>query len=130
MKNNLSGAQSVDSRDTKEYLEHKVKRETLREAILKAMVDNRVDALAYPTIRRKANLIGQAQLGNNCQIASNSGLPAIVVPSGFTPDGLPVGVELLGRAWTEPQLIKFAYAYEQATNHRRPPPSTPALARP
>lgn len=130
VKNNLSGAQSVDSRDTKEYLEHKVKRETLREAILKAMVDNRVDALAYPTIRRKANLIGQAQLGNNCQIASNSGLPAIVVPSGFTPDGLPVGVELLGRAWTEPQLIKFAYAYEQATNHRRPPPSTPALARP
>jgi len=130
VKNNLSGAQSVDSRDTKEYLEHKVKRETLREAILKVMADNRVDALAYPTIRRKANLIGQAQLGNNCQIASNSGLPAIVVPSGFTPDGLPVGVELLGRAWTEPQLIKFAYAYEQATNHRRPPPSTPALARP
>jgi hypothetical protein len=47
-----------------------------------------------------------------------------------TPDGLPVGVELLGRAWSEPQLIKLAYAYEQATRHRRPPASTPALARP
>jgi Asp-tRNA(Asn)/Glu-tRNA(Gln) amidotransferase A subunit family amidase len=52
------------------------------------------------------------------------------VPGGFTPDGLPVGVELLGRAWSEPQLIKFAYAYERATHHRRPPASTPALGRP
>ena len=55
---------------------------------------------------------------------------AIVVPGGFTADGLPVGVELLGRAWSEPLLIKFAYAYEQATRHCRPPASTPALDRP
>jgi len=38
-------------------------------------------------------------------------------------------VELLGRAWSEPQLIKLAYAYEQATRHRRPPASTPPLDR-
>ena len=81
---------------------------------------------AYPTIRRKANVIGEAQPGNNCRPILDSGLPAIVVPGGFTPDGLPVGVELLGRAWSERQLIKFAYAYEQATHHRRPPASTPA----
>ena len=85
------------------------------------MADNRVEALAYPTIRRKANVIGEMQMGTNCQLGANSGLPAIVVPGGFTPDGLPVGVELLGRAWSEPQLIKFAYAYEQATRQRRPP---------
>jgi Asp-tRNA(Asn)/Glu-tRNA(Gln) amidotransferase A subunit family amidase len=121
----LRGAQAVDSRDTKEYLEHIVKREKLRVAILKAMADQRVDALAYPVIRRKANLIGEAQLGTNCHLSANSGLPAIVVPGGFTPDGLPVGVELLGRAWSEAQLIKLAYAYEQATRHRRPPASTP-----
>jgi amidase len=137
----LRTSQGFESRDTKEYLEHVVKRNTLRGAILKAMADNRVDALAYPTIRRKANLIGEVQLGTmgvsiggqmgtNCYLSSNSGLPAIVVPGGFTPDGLPVGVELLGRAWSEPQLIKFAYAYEQATHHRRPPASTPALGRP
>jgi len=130
VKDNLNNSQSIDSRDTKEYLEHRLKRDLLREAILKAMADNRVDALAYPTIRRKANLIGQAQSGTNCRFASNSGLPAIVVPGGFTGDGLPVGVELLGRSWSEPQLIKLAYAYEQATNHRRPPPTTPALAGP
>jgi Asp-tRNA(Asn)/Glu-tRNA(Gln) amidotransferase A subunit family amidase len=126
----LRTSQGIDSRDTKEYLEHLVKRDALRQAILKVMADNRLDALAYPTIRRKANVAGQAQAGTNCHLSANSGLPAIIVPGGFTPDGLPVGVELLGRAWSEPQLIKLAYAYEQATRHRRPPASTPALGRP
>ena len=125
----LRASQAVESRDTTEYLAHIVKRNTLRQAILKEMADNHVDALAYPTIRRKANLIGEPQMGNNCHLSANSGLPAITVPGGFTQDGLPVGVELLGRAWSEPQLIKFAYAYEQATRHRHPPASTPALDR-
>ena len=124
---NLRNSQAVESRDTQEYFAHIVKRNILREAILQAMVDNRVEALAYPTIRRKANVIGEMQMGSNCQLSANSGLPAIVVPGGFTPDGLPVGLELLGRAWSEPQLIRFAYAYEQATRHRHPPASTPPL---
>jgi Asp-tRNA(Asn)/Glu-tRNA(Gln) amidotransferase A subunit family amidase len=126
---NLRNSQAIESRDTKEYLEHIVKRNALREAILKAMADNNIDALAYPAIRRRASLIGEVQAGTNCHLASNSGLPAIVVPGGFTADGFPIGVELLGRAWSEPQLIQFAYAYEQATHHRRPPGSTPALGR-
>ena len=125
---NLRNSQAVESRDTQEYFAHIVKRNILREAILKAMIDNGVEAFAYPTIRRKANVIGEMQMGSNCQLSANSGLPAIVVPGGFTPDGLPVGLELLGRAWSEPQLIKFAYAYEQGTRHRRPPSSTPALS--
>ena len=125
---NLRNSQAVESRDTQEYFAHIVKRNILREANLKAMIDNGVEAFAYPTIRRKANVIGEMQMGSNCQLSANSGLPAIVVPGGFTPDGLPVGLELLGRAWSEPQLIKFAYAYEQGTRHRRPPSSTPALS--
>src|SRR6516225_9613227 len=123
---NLRNSQAVESRDTAEYLAHIVKRNVLREGILKAMADNGVDALAYPTIRRTANVIGEQQMGSNCQLSANSGLPAIAVPGGFTLDGLPVGLELLGRAWSEPQLIKFAYAYEQATRHRRPPDSAPS----
>jgi amidase len=124
---NLRNSQAVESRDTQEYFAHIVKPNILRGAIVKAIVDNRVEAFAYPTIRRKANVIGETQMGSNCQLSANSGLPAITVPGGFTPDGLPVGLELLGRAWSEPQLIKFAYAYEQATRHRRPPDSTPPL---
>jgi Asp-tRNA(Asn)/Glu-tRNA(Gln) amidotransferase A subunit family amidase len=125
----LRTAEANATRETSEYLQHRRMRDTLREAILKVMADSSLDALAYPSIRLKPNFIGEAQAGNNCRLSSNSGLPAIVVPGGFTPDGLPVGVELLGRAWSEPQLIKFAYAYEQATHHRRPPTSTPTLHR-
>src|SRR5262249_36432571 len=79
----LRASQAVESRDTKESLEHIVKRDPLRQAILKAMADQRLDAFAYPTIRRKANVAGQPQAGTNCHLSTNSGLPAIVVPGGF-----------------------------------------------
>jgi Asp-tRNA(Asn)/Glu-tRNA(Gln) amidotransferase A subunit family amidase len=49
------------------------------------------------------------------------GVPAIVVPGGFYPDGLPFGLELSARAWKDGDLLSWAYAYEQATRHRRPP---------
>jgi amidase len=48
------------------------------------------------------------------------------VPGGFA-DGLPVGIEILGRAYSEGDLLKIAYSYEQATLHRRPPWTTPPL---
>jgi amidase len=125
-------SQAVESRDTKEYLQEIVKRNTLWQTIMKAMANNRVDVLVYPEIRRKPPIIDEAAKGpypSACRLSANSGLPAILVPAGFTTDGLPVGVELLGRAWSEPQLVKFAFAYEQATRHRKPPASTPALTR-
>jgi Asp-tRNA(Asn)/Glu-tRNA(Gln) amidotransferase A subunit family amidase len=124
----LRNAQARETREIVEYFKHMNMREVLRQSVLKVMADSNLDALAYPTIRRKANLIGEAQQGTNCRLSANSGLPAIVMPSGFTPDGLPVGVELIGRAWSEPQLIKLAYAYEQATHHRRSPTTTPPLS--
>ncbi len=50
-----------------------------------------------------------------------SGYPSINVPAGYESDGMPFGVTFIGRAFSEPLLIKAAYAYEQATKHRRPP---------
>jgi amidase len=49
------------------------------------------------------------------------GVPAVVVPGGFYPDGLPFGLELSARPWKDGDLLGWAYAYEQATRHRRPP---------
>jgi Asp-tRNA(Asn)/Glu-tRNA(Gln) amidotransferase A subunit family amidase len=118
----------VESRDTKEYWQHVAKRDLLRQAVLQAMADHRLDALAYPPIRRKANIIGEPQAGTNCHLSANSGLPALVVPAGFTTDGLPVGIELMGRPWSEALLLRLGYAYEQSTGHRRPPVNTPPLA--
>jgi Asp-tRNA(Asn)/Glu-tRNA(Gln) amidotransferase A subunit family amidase len=49
---------------------------------------------------------------------------------GFVRDGaLPVGLQIYGDAWSEPTLIRLGYAYEQATHHRRPPATAPALTR-
>jgi Asp-tRNA(Asn)/Glu-tRNA(Gln) amidotransferase A subunit family amidase len=49
------------------------------------------------------------------------GVPAVVVPGGFYSDGLPFGLELSARPWKDGDLLSWAYAYEQATRHRRPP---------
>ncbi len=57
-------------------------------------------------------------------VAAVAGYPHVTVPAGFF-RGLPIGVSFFGRAWSEPTLIKLAYAYEQATKHRRPPTFAP-----
>jgi amidase len=101
------------------------KRAAARNAILTYMTSRGISALAYPTLRRKAAVIGQAQAGNNCQLSAATDLPAISFPAGFTADGLPIGLELLGLPWGEPQLLKAAYVYEQVMRPRHAPASTP-----
>ena len=95
--------------------------------MLATLEEQRLDAVAYPTLRRKPAIIGEAQIGTTCQLSAATGLPAISMPAGFSLDGLPIGIELLGGAFTEATLLKYAFASEQATRPRRPPFSTPAL---
>ena len=66
--------------------------------------------------------------GGNSSIAAVAGYPTITVPAGYS-FGLPVGMSFIGKPWTEATLIKLAYAYEQATHHRRPPVLKPPAAR-
>lgn len=106
-----------------------VKRRAARAAVLATLEEQRLDVLAYPTLRRKPASIGDAQIGSNCQLSATTGLPAITIPGGFTADGLPIGLELLGAAWTEPALLKYAYAWEQHVKPRRAPFSTPPLVK-
>jgi amidase len=117
----------VASLDTEEYRGVAAKQAQLRTALLKAMDDQRLIALVYPTIRRVAARIGEPQGGGNCAASAATGLPAITVPAGFADNGMPVGVEFLGRPFSEPDLLKLAFAFEQATRHRRPPSATPRL---
>ena len=53
--------------------------------------------------------------------------PALSVPNGYLGEGLPAGLQILGRAWDEAKIIRYAYAYEQATQYRQPPSSVPPL---
>ena len=74
--------------------------------------------------------MGLAQPGSNCALSAISGLPAVTVPAGYAADGMPVGLEMIGREFAESDLIGFAYAFERATGHRRPPDSAPSLVAP
>ena len=121
---NSDDARGLDDPD---YLASLARRGPLRDAVTRFLDDERLDALAYPTLRRTAAPIGDPQHGNNCALSAVSGLPALVVPAGYAPDGMPVGLELLGRAWDEGALIRLAYSYEQRTHHRRAPATTPGL---
>jgi len=114
-------------RSSREYQIALAKRAALQQMILRLMEDQKLDALVYPTLRRKRARINDPQGGSTCQLSASTGFPAISMPAGFTSDGLPVGVELLGRAFDDAKLVSYAYAYEQATHHRRAPARTPAL---
>ena len=106
-------------------------RDQVRVAVNKAMDAQKLDAWVYPTWSNPPRLIGDLNTpgGDNSQFFSpTTGFPAIQVPMGYTRGGrLPAGITFFGRAWSEPALIKYAYAYEQATRHRRAPESTPPL---
>ncbi|HEY7171396.1 MAG TPA: amidase family protein [Vicinamibacterales bacterium] len=125
----LKRAEETTARDSEAYRAALKKRDAAREAVVAAMTAQGVTALAYPTLRRKAALIGEPQAGSNCQLSATTGLPAISIPAGFTPDGVPVGMDLLGLPWSESALLKTAYAYERSVAPRRPPSSTPPLSK-
>jgi amidase len=93
------------------------------EGIDAVMAKYKLDALVAPTGSPAwlTDLVnGDAVGGSDSTIAAVAGYPHITVPAGFY-RGLPVGISFIGRAWSEPTLIRLAYAYEQATKHRRPP---------
>ena len=96
-----------------------------RNAIESTMDSLQLDALVYPSWNHPAAQIDHFQegyLGDNSQIiAPHTGQPAFTVPMGFTSNGLPGGLQFLGRMYSEPTLIQISYAYEQATLHRKPP---------
>ena len=106
-------------------------RDEVRAAVLKTMDAQKIDAFVYPTWSNPPRLIGDLNTpgGDNSQFFSpTTGWPAVQVPMGYTRGGLlPAGITFFGRAWSEATLLGAAYAYEQATTHRRPPPTTPPV---
>ena len=121
------GSNAIATLESDEYRAALGRQADLRKRLLALLDDNQVDVLAYPTVRRTAAKIGEPQQGGNCAASAASGLPAITVPAGFADDGMPVGIEFLGRSFSELELLKIAFAFEQATHHRHPPSLTPKL---
>ncbi|MCB1672000.1 MAG: amidase family protein [Gammaproteobacteria bacterium] len=109
------------------YLEAQLARAQLREQLEDILAANDLDALVYPPIGQLPVFIGESQPGNNCSLSANTGLPAISVPAGFSTNGLPVGLELLGGFMSDARLVSIAYRIEQLITPRRIPIATPPL---
>ncbi|MDZ4077139.1 amidase [Hydrocarboniphaga sp.] len=129
-----------------ETIEGAANEQRYREIFTKAMDAAKVDALVFPTWAqlpaingdRNTQLIaepkpapnaGPTALGSSLTfVGSSLQWPALSVPSGYLGEGLPVGLQILGRAWDEARIIRYAYAYEQATHYRHAPASVPPLS--
>ena len=107
-------------------------RDTLMINMLKVMADHRLDAIVHKAVEHQPTLIKD---GVNPPFVDQKGaphintflmfVPSIVVPAGFTRDNLPAGITFLGRPYDDAKMIQLAYAYEQASLHRRAPVATP-----
>lgn len=100
------------------------------------MQSETLDAIVYPTSPRRPsrsdadpNPGGSGRRPSPIRFANLTGFPDLVVPAGFTGNGLPVGISFLGTAFSEPRLLAVGYAFEQAAKARRLPVHTPRLPR-
>ena len=117
------------------YFRRLAAREEFARTVLNCMGNDSLDGLIFPSIQvvpptreqLDTRVWTTLSFPTNTLIASQTWLPAATVPAGFSDDGLPIGLEIMVKPYAEPTLFRFAYAFEQATNHRRPPASTPEL---
>jgi len=124
----------VDGMNSQAYKDRTLNRDKLRLAVAKKMADLDLDAILYPLQKiLVAPVTAEDQLERNGTLSNGTGFPAVTFPGGFSaptssaPLGVPVGAELLGLDYTEPKLLGYAYAFEQAARLRKLPKSTPAL---
>jgi amidase len=112
-----------------EYLQRRLNQEHFRRHVLNIFAAHGLDFLVYPTVQvippTRSELAAEKYqcltFPTNTVIGSQAGLPALTIPVGFTGDGLPVGLELLGTPLAEARMLQFARAWERAASPRRAP---------
>ena len=105
-----------------------------RDKLVSMLAEHRLEAVIYPLQQRLVVPTTELnQADRNGILASVTGFPAVTVPAGFSkptataPLGVPIGMDILGRPWSEGRLIQIAHGFEQATHFRKPPNSAPPL---
>ena len=115
----------------------------VRDSMSALIATNKLDAIVYPTSPRRPQRIDQeaapaaggpagaaaaaATPNSPTNFANLTGFPDLIIPAGFTTNGLPIGISFFGPAFSEAKLLALGYAYEQATHALRSPVNTPAL---
>ncbi|MGW3627059.1 amidase [Streptomyces sp. NPDC000880] len=127
-----SAASHADGLDETEYKDRRLGIEALKQRVLDLMARNKVDVLTFPHQQILPVPIGETnQAKRNGILGALTSCPAITLPAGFStpttaaPLGVPVGIEFMGRPWSEPTVISVAYAFEQAARARKVPVSVP-----
>ena len=116
-----------DPEDDPDYFRRIDAREAFTRTVVNVMAGRGVDALVYPSVQvPPPSLEGRhawttLTFPTNTLIASQTWMPAMTVPAGFTDEGLPVGLESVAKPYDEPTMFRLGYAFEQATRHRRAP---------
>jgi amidase len=123
-----------DGLDNPTYKDRMLSRDQLRLAVAAKMAELGIDAILYPQQRILVVVAGaREQAERNGALSHGTGFPAVTFPGGFSapsasaPQGVPIGAELLGRDYSEAQLLSLAYAVEQTAKTRKAPLSVPAL---
>ena len=125
----------ADPHDDPEYFEKYAAREEFQRIVVNIMASNGLSALCFPSVQLVPPTREELNAGKwkvltfptNTLIGAQTWMPAMTVPAGFTGEGLPVGLELVALPYGEPMLFRLGFAFEQATQHRQPPDSAPAL---
>jgi amidase len=104
-------------------------KDTVKRVVVELLVKYELDALVYPYSTLpppRWDAVSGGGGGAN-SLASNSGLPSILMPAGYTGAGLPIAIEIIGKPFDDMKLLQVAYGYEQVSKRRKAPSSTPAL---
>ena len=111
-----------------DYLARRDTQETLKAEVIALMNKYRLDVLVHPFKSMPPPPHMERGVDQDNALSSVAGLPAVLVPAGYTQkENGPIAIEILGRPFSEPTLFKVAYAYEQLSQNRKPPPTTPSL---
>lgn len=125
---------TADPEEELDFWRSSLGQESFRRDVLETFAADDLDAIVFPDVRVVPPTMSDlreryttANFPTNTPIGAQTQCPAISVPGGMTDQGLPVGVELLGKPYHEHQLIEMAYAYEQVADTRQSPGTAPSL---
>jgi len=132
IKDNLINASKLAT-GTDMYNKRLIERAKMQDKIINLMAHYDLDALVYPHQKQLVCKVGGSQNERNGVLGSVIGFPSICVPAGYSnssedaPIGVPVGMEILGRPFSESVIIEIAYSYEKASKIRQTPPCVSSL---